>query len=58
MTTNRTYNLVWINSNKVKETIITGSIKLCQWKKNQLTNYPNAELKIVSNEALKATQCK
>lgn len=59
MNKERTYNLCYIVDNKIRETIIKGSTRVCAWQKNKLdkNNYQLGELKILSNEAVKYNYC-
>ena len=47
------YQLVYVSNNKILGVYITGNIKLCQWKKNQLTKPAYGEYKILSVESIK-----
>jgi hypothetical protein len=48
------YKLVWILDGSVKETIITGSAALCNWKKSIIkSNYKSGLLQVRSENGLK-----
>ncbi len=48
------YSLVWIIDSKVRETIITGTCALCNWKKSQISsNYKTGLLQIRSEDSIK-----
>ncbi len=50
----KTYKLVWIIDGVVKQTIITGSAALCNWKKTQVkSNYTSGLLQIRSENGIK-----
>ena len=52
----KTYKLIYQIGDKVQETIITGSVKLCNFKKTELlktNNYKLGKLKVISGNGLK-----
>ena len=46
--------LVWIVNSEIKETLITGSPSLCNWKKDQIkSNYKTGLLQVRSENGIK-----